>query len=470
MNPKDLWLSIIKDLSADVQRSNLITWFKNTAILSMEKGTLVIGLPLPVFLDWHIKNYSKSTLEIAQKKNPSIKEINYQVDISLTEGDTRTIDLLQHFPAKISRKLPKKSEVKINGSITSKTFNPRYSLDRFIIAPENRLAHAAAMSVAKYPGQNYNPLFIYGDVGLGKTHLLQSVGTEILRNDPNKVVVYTTTESFTNELINGIQSKNMDRFRNKYRKVDVFIIDDIQFIANKDRTQEEFFHTFNALAESGKQIVISSDRPPSELKLLSERLVSRFESGMIVDVKMPDYESRLAILQDRSQEAQVFINQKVLEFIAFNIDTSVRALLGVLNQVIAQYELENLAPTIKSVSEIVKRSKKEVRMIGFIPANEISRKAISLESLIEAVSDYYTVPKIDIMGSSRAREYLLPRQIIMYLAKAKLRMPLTKIGENLGNRNHTTVMHAISQMKKQLQNNRQLICDINAITKEVGMV
>lgn len=469
MNLKDLWLNIIKDLSKEVQRSNIITWFKNTAIISYDKGILTIGLPLPVFLDWHQKNFAKATLNSAKKYCEGLSNIAYLTDISLDQNDPRVIDLTQYFPGKKSRKLPGKREVKINGKITSKSFSNRYSLEKFIVAPENRLAHAAAQTVAKHPGENYNPLFIYGKVGLGKTHLLQSIGQEVLRNHPSKVVVYTTTEDFTNELIQGIRSRNMNRFRNKYRKVDVFIIDDIQFIANKDRTQEEFFHTFNTLYEAGKQIIISSDRPPSELKLLKARLTSRFESGMIVDVKMPDYETRLAILKNKSQESQFFINDKILEFIAFNIDTSVRALLGVFNQVIAQYELENLAPSINSVSSIIKRTKKEVKMIGFTDNTSIPSKAVTLDHLIEVVSDYYTISKDDVLSASRSREYVVPRQIIMYLAKSKLRMSLVKIGQDLGNRNHTTVMHAINKMKINLKSNRQLLCEINAISKEVGI-
>ncbi len=469
MNPKDLWLAIIKDLEKDIKRANVITWFRNTAVLSVDKGVMTIGLPLPVFLNWHTQNYADITLKFAKSHNPEIKQVAYDVDITLSDADPRVIDLLQYFPEKESRKLPKKAEVKLKGGVVSKMLNPRYSLDNFVIAPENRLAHAASMAVSKDPGENYNPLFIYGGVGLGKTHLLQSIGREILRNDPSKVVVYTTTEEFTNELIEGIQSRNMNRFRNKYRKVDTFIIDDIQFIANKNRTEEEFFHTFNSLYEAGKQLVISSDRPPHELTLLSGRLSSRFESGMTVDVKMPDYESRLVILKNKCQEAQVFINEQVLEFIAFNIDTSVRALIGVLNQVIAQYELEHTAPTVKSTSEIIKRSKKEVKMIGFIKDDPTPHRAVTLDQLTDYVSEYYTIPKSEVLGESRTRECLLPRQIIMYLAKTRLGFSLAKIGQALGNRNHTTVMHAISKMQTMLRNDRQLLCDTNAIIKEAGI-
>lgn len=470
MNQKDLWLSAIKELSSDINRTNVITWFKNTAILENNSGEVVIGLPLPVFLDWHKKKYAESTLSALQKVSPEIKKITYLVDLTLVESDPRVIDLLKYFPSKTKRKLPNKSELKINGKFRSKIFSSRYSLDNFIVSPQNRLAHAASLTVAKFPGQNYNPLFLFGNVGLGKTHLLQSIGKEALRNDPDKVIVYTTTESFANELIDGIQERKMNRFRNKYRNVDILMIDDIQFIANKDKTQEEFFHTFNTLYEAGKQMVISSDRPPAELKLFSERLISRFESGMLVELKMPDFEGRMQILEGRCQEAQVIINRKILELIAYNSDQSVRQLIGVLNQVIARYELENLAPTIQSVTQLLQRSKEQVKEVGF---KSISKKpegkSVTLDCLIDKVSDYFTVPKDEILGNSRTREYVVPRQIIMYLAKSKLQLSLNRIGEGLGKRNHTTVMHAITKVKNQIKSNHQLLCDINAISKEVGI-
>jgi len=252
--------------------------------------------------------------------------------------------------------------------------------------------------------------------------------------------------------------------------VDTFIIDDIQFIANKERSEEEFFHTFNALFEEGKQLVISSDRPPQELHLISDRLRSRFESGMLIDVKMPDFETRLAILQEKCRAAQVFINQEVLEFIAFNVTHSVRALEGVLRQAIASYELEHTAPTVKSVAQMLKATqKKEVKMLNFIRDEMVPQGAVTMEQLIEQVSDYFTVPKSEIIGSSRMRDYTLPRQIIMYLAHAKLRISLVKIGQALGNRNHATVLHAVSKLKGQLTVDRQLLRDVNAITREAGI-
>ena len=470
MGAKELWIKIIEKLSKELSHAQIITWFKNTAILSIENGTVKVGLPLPFFLGWHQTHYAKKTLEVAGSIDPSITGIEYVVDISLTDGSPLVIDLIKHFPKNDTRKLPHKNETRSKDGVVSKILNPCYSLDNFITSAENRLAHAACQNVAKYPGQNYNPLFIYGGVGLGKTHLLQATGSEMIKNDPSRQVVYTTTENFVNEVVQGIRSKNMEFIRKKYRRVDALIIDDIQFIANKERSEEEFFHTFNALFEEGKQLIISSDRPPQELSLLSDRLTSRFESGMIIDVKMPDYETRLAILQDKCQEAQVFINQDVLEFIAFNINHSVRALEGVLKQAIANYELEHTAPTVKSVAGMLKATqKKEVKMIGFLPESNEPKGAVTLDLLIDSVADYFTVPKSEVLGQSRVRDYTLPRQVIMYLAHSKLKISLSTIGRALGNRNHATVIHAIGKMRDQIKNDRQLLRDVNAITKEVGI-
>lgn len=470
MSSKELWLKIIEALAKDLPRPQILTWFKNTAILENKDGVLKIGLPLPYFLNWHQAHLSAKTLKVVQEIDVSIKELDYTIDISLNEGSPHVVDLLKHFPAGPGRKLPKANLTKSKEGVVSKLLNPAYTLDNFITSPENRLAHAACQNVAKYPGQNYNPLFIYGGVGLGKTHLLQATGNEVLKNNPEAFVVYTTTENFTNEVVHCMRNRNMEVIRKKYRRVDVLIIDDIQFIANKERTEEEFFHTFNALYEAGKQIIISSDRPPQELKLLSERLTSRFESGMTIDVKMPDYETRLAILMEKCKEAQVFINQDVLEFIAFNISHSVRALEGVLKQAIASYELDHTAPTVKSVASILRSTQqKEVKMIGFIPNDETPKAAVTLEHLIDSVTDYYSITKSEVMGSSRSRDNLIPRQVIMYLANTNLRMSLSKIGQVLGNRNHTTVMHSVGKVKEKMKNDRQLLRDVNAIRKEVGI-
>ncbi|MFH0820846.1 MAG: chromosomal replication initiator protein DnaA [Candidatus Peregrinibacteria bacterium] len=465
---KELWIRIVQDLQASLGRAQILTWFKNTAILSIKDGVMTFGLPLPFFLNWHAVHLAKDVLVAAQKFDPSITQVQYEVDLTLIDGDPRTVDLNVYFPEKSLRKLPGKNEVKMHGDLVSKMLSSQYGLEHFIVAPENRLAHAACLNVAKNPGQNYNPLFIYGGVGLGKTHLLQGTGRAILQHDPRKVVLYVTSEAFVNDVVNCIQSHSMERLRQKYRKVDALIVDDIQFIANKDRSQEEFFHIFNVLYDSGKQIILSSDQPPTSLTLLDARLVSRFESGMTVDVKMPDYETRLAILRERCQEAEMLVSQEVLEFIAYNASRSVRMLLGVLRQAIGIYEFDHTTPTVKNVSEILKRTKVETKPVGFIENDPIPRTAITLDHLIDCVAQYYSIPKSEVVGESRQRECIVPRQIIMYLAKTRLHMSLSKIGEGIGKRNHTTVLHAVGRVADQLKNDRQLLCDLNAITREAG--
>jgi len=258
-----LWVQILKKLEPQTQRALLITWFKDTTVLGKEEGKLIVGLPLPMFLNWHLEHYREVTLRAARELDPSIEQIVYKVDISLREDAHRTVDVLKLFPEKKSRKLPGKREVKLGEGLKGKMLNPRYTLDAFVVGADNRLAHAASLAVAAQPGGKYNPFFIYGGVGLGKTHLLQAVGNELLRSDPQIVVLYTTSEEFTNQVIEAIKHQKMEQLRRRYRQVDVLIVDDIQFFASKERTQEEFFHTFNTLLEACKQVVISADRPPA---------------------------------------------------------------------------------------------------------------------------------------------------------------------------------------------------------------
>jgi chromosomal replication initiator protein len=465
MDLKSLWLTVISDLSKEVKRADIITWFRNTALLRVEGNTAVIGLPLPVFLQWHLQRYYKQTLAALKTAAPEILAISYEVDVSLkNETDPRVVDLLKHFPEQNSaRKLPNRPEARMRSGLITKILSDKYTLDNFVVSPENRLAHAACHAVAKNPGQNYNPLFIYGGVGLGKTHLLQATGNEALKIDPTKSVLYTTTESFVNEVIDAIQKRTMDSLRGKYRKLDILIMDDIQFLADKERCQEEFFHTFNDLILAGKQIILSSDRQPHELKSITERLVSRFESGMTVQVQMPDFETRLSILQSKCQKAQAFIQPEVLQTLACEVPHSIRALEGTLTRILAQYELEQIAPTVKSVQELMNQGQahQEVRA---------PRAAVTLDSLMDLVSEYYKVSKEDLKGDSRLREIMIPRQVVMYLAKKKLSISLVKIGEQIGNRNHTTVMHAIEKLSEQIKNDAKLLRDINAIVREAGLI
>ena len=326
-------------------------------------------------------------------------------------------------------------------SYPNTTLNPKYTFDTFVVGNSNRFAHAAALAVAEAPATAYNPLFIYGGVGLGKTHLMQAIANEILLNNRNANILYVTSEKFTNQLINAIKDNKNEMFRNKYRNIDVLLIDDIQFIAGKERIQEEFFHTFNTLHENGKQIIISSDRPPKDIKLLEDRLKSRFEWGLIADISNPDYETRLAILRKKAQLDNIIIDDEILSDIATKIDSNIRELEGILNKLIANASLTNCPITIemaeKAINDVV--TKKD--------------KVLSLELIQETIAKYFNITVEELKGVKRSNDVTFPRQIAMYLCRSVAQLPLTKIGEGFGKRDHTTVIHACNKIEKEIQNN-----------------
>ncbi|MFA5855631.1 MAG: chromosomal replication initiator protein DnaA [Candidatus Gracilibacteria bacterium] len=468
----DIWLKVLGQIESEVKRPHFLTWFQNTAILSFNDGLLIIGVPNIFAKDWLENKLASEVMKAVREICPDVKEIMFEVDPSLSlPEDARSIDVNKAFgkDAKKSRKLPGKQEVRLLPGISSKCLNPRYNLQNFVVGPNNRLAHAACAAVAAQAGSMYNPLFVYGGTGLGKTHLLQATGNEMLRNDPEKIVVYMTSERFTNEIVEAIGKRNSKDFKDRYRKVDCLIIDDIQFLANKDRTQEEFFHTFNELYDNNKQIIISSDRSPKELSQLEDRLVSRFEMGMIVDVQFPDYETRLAILHSKCREHQALIHPEVLEFIAMNARESVRELEGVLLQAIAQAQLEHSTPTVRSVAKIIKKLGK-TNLQGLEPYGDtVMHKNLGLSDVLEVVSSYYRVSQDELMSDSRKTQILLPRQIAMYLIRSELSAAFEQIGEEFGGKNHSTVMHACEKVENQLKHDKTLLRDVNAIKKEMGL-
>ena len=321
------------------------------------------------------------------------------------------------------------------------TLNPKYTFDSFVVGNNNRFAHAAALAVAEAPATSYNPLFIYGGVGLGKTHLMHAIGNSILRKNASSNILYVTSEKFTNQLINAIKDNTSAQFRDKYRNIDVLLIDDIQFIAGKERIQEEFFHTFNTLHESGKQIILSSDRPPKDIQLLEDRLKSRFEWGLIADISNPDYETRLAILKKKAQLDNIIVDDEILSNIANRIDSNIRELEGTLNKLIATSSLTN-SPITKEMAE---------RAINDIVAQQ--EKVISSDFIQETVAKYFNISAKDIKGSKRSNEIAFPRQIAMYLCRNVAQMSLPQIGKDFGKRDHTTVMHACNKIEQEIKEN-----------------
>ena len=332
---------------------------------------------------------------------------------------------------------------------TNKTLNPKYTFETFVVGNNNRFAHAAALAVGDRPGEAYNPLFLYGGVGLGKTHLMHAIGNRILQNNRKANVLYVTSEKFTNQLINAIKDFKNEAFRNKYRNIDVLLIDDIQFIGGKDRVQEEFFHTFNTLHEEGKQIIISSDKAPKDISLLEDRLKSRFEWGLLADLSNPDYETRLAILRKKAQDESIIVDDHILSNIANKIDSNIRELEGVFNKIVAIASLNNEPISIELAEKTINEFKQQ------------SEKVISADFIKETVAKYFNINKDDLASDKRSNDITFPRQIAMYLCREVANLSFPKIGDEFGNRDHSTVMHAYKKIEKEIKdkNNTRLIVE-----------
>ena len=417
-----------KDLLKDeMTRISYDTWIKNLEIVAKEGNTYVLGVTSDLQRD-------------------AIMNRNYDLILNTFKYITNSeCDIAVREVGYVSNNAEAKTNVSdsvssISGYANS-FLNPKYTFDTFVVGNNNRFAHAAALAVAEAPATSYNPLFLYGGVGLGKTHLMHAIGNEILKHDHSAKILYVTSEKFTNQLINAIKDNTTEAFRNCYRNVDVLLIDDIQFIAGKERIQEEFFHTFNTLHESGRQIILSSDRPPKEMKLLEDRLKSRFEWGLIADISNPDYETRLAILRKKAQSDNIIIDDLILSNIATKIDTNIRELEGVLNKMIAKASLTHSPLTLemaeKAINDVV--SQKE--------------RTVSPEAIQEVVSKYFNISAKDLKSSKRSNDLAYPRQIAMYLCRDVAQMQLAKIGEYFGKRDHTTVMHACKKIDTEIKEN-----------------
>ena len=403
------------------------TWIKNLEIQSADNGNIIL-LANSTFqrdaIESRYHDLLTNTFNFITNKDCSVTIIakDEVQESNLSSSSNSTIDTTSGY--------------------SNSTLNPKYTFDTFVVGNNNRFAHAAALAVAEAPATSYNPLFIYGGVGLGKTHLMHSIGNEILRKNRDSKILYVTSEKFTNHLINAIKDNKNEQFRTKYRNIDVLLIDDIQFIAGKERIQEEFFHTFNTLHESGKQIIISSDRPPKDIQLLEDRLKSRFEWGLIADISNPDYETRLAILRKKAQLDNIIIDDEILSNIATRIDSNIRELEGTLNKLIAKSSLTNSPITMemaeKAINDIVSQQD----------------KVISSDFIQETVAKYFNISAKELKGSKRSNDIAFPRQIAMYLCRNVAQMSLPQIGKDFGKRDHTTVMHACNKIEQEIKENQ----------------
>ncbi|TSA44583.1 chromosomal replication initiator protein DnaA [bacterium] len=441
MDTKQLWQAVLGEIELQVSRPNFLTWLKNSQLLEKneKEGVILVGLPNNFAKEWVKSRYHKIILDSLRNLDGSIKNVDYAVT---SQNTNPPIQKKRHVLNTEEKSQSSLIELKIDPKTN---LNPKYFFGSFVVGPSNEMAYAAAQAVVRDVGKKYNPLFVYGGVGLGKTHLIQAVGNEILNLYGGSVrVLYVSSEKFINDVVWAVRNKRMDDVKKKYRDIDVLIVDDIQFIGGKPTTELEFFYTFNTLYENNKQIIISSDRPPTAIPTLEERLRSRFEGGMIVDITYPDYEMRLAILKTRVQNSNVFVEEEVLGQIAARVQKNIRELEGVLNKVIfyEQYKSEKI--NAKKLDEIINE------------AVQVSPKNITANDIIKTVADFFEVPPSDMTDRSRKQEVVEPRQIAMYLMRDVLKLSYPHIGEKLGKRDHTTAIHSCEKIKREIGQNPSL--------------
>ncbi|WP_313180579.1 chromosomal replication initiator protein DnaA [Lacrimispora sp.] len=451
---KEKWDDILFNLKEEHEITDVSfkTWLLPLKVYSVNGEKVIVTVPDVEFLGYIRKKYGfllKITIEEVTGFECSV---DFVVENQLPKEATTA-------PAGNTLITNTINPVSQSAIITA-NLNPKYTFDTFVVGANNNLAHAASLAVAESPGEIYNPLFIYGGVGLGKTHLMHSIGHFILKNNQAAKVLYVTSEKFTNELIDAIRNKNNfspTEFREKYRNNDVLLIDDIQFIIGKESTQEEFFHTFNALYEAKKQIIISSDKPPKEIETLEERLRSRFEWGLTVDIQSPDYETRMAILRKKEEMEGYNIDNEVIKYIATNIKSNIRELEGALTKIVALSRLDNKEITVELAEEALK---------DIISPND--KREVTPELVIQVVADHYGITPLDISSQKRNKEIVYPRQIVMYLCRDMVGTPLQMIGKYLGGRDHTTIIHGIEKITAEMNKNDTLNNTIEILKKKIS--
>jgi len=448
MTKEELWEAVLAQIKFKISKANFATWFRNTEIIDKKGNAIIISVPNAFSKEWLEQKYNKFILKILHNLDREIKEVKYVISHGqLKKQETEDTSVSDITPDQLELE-----EYKIN-KLTN--INPRYTFENFVVGPFNEMAHAAATAVTKNPGRIYNPLFIYGGVGLGKTHLLQAIGNKIIEDFPEKTVRYIPAERFISGIVNSIRNHDIESFKLEYQKVDVLIIDDIQFLAGKEKTQEEFFHLFNSLYERDKQIVLSSDRPPKAIPSLEERLRSRFEGGMIADIGLPDYETRLAILKTKIKQKGTNLPEKILSFIASNIKNNIRELEGALNRLIAYQKLNNKTPTLEVAQSLLKN------------LIQGPKKVITAKQLIKTVAEFYDLREKDLLAPSRKKEVVKPRQIVMYLLREELKYSYPAIGRKLGGKDHTTIIYGCEKISKELEKNESLAEELRLIRQRI---
>lgn len=448
MQKDSLWQAVLGEIELSISRGNFLTWFKNTELLDSESNEIVVGVP-NIFIKQQLeRKYNVLITELLAKNGVKPKSVEYKIS-SVTS--TRPIyDEPFILEDEIEVEADKQQSTNSLSHSYRQGLNERYTLDNFVVGAGNELAFAACQSIAQNPGTKYNPLFLYGGVGIGKTHLIQAVGNALSVKAPELRILYISTEQFVQEFVDALRFRKTADFASFYRTADVLIVDDIQFIAGKEKIQEEFFHTFNALHQANKQIIVSSDKPPRDIPTLEERLKSRFTWGMSIDMQTPDYETRCAILQSKAQSHNIDLPQDVVEYLSNNIPTNIRELEGALNQLLAFCEMRALEPTLAIAT-------------GLIGSGKTRPKHLSAKQIIERTSKHFQVSIEDLVGPKRDKDVVVPRQIAMYILRSELHLSFPKIARELGRKDHTTAIHSIDKIEKQTQLDadiRQAISDI----------
>lgn len=446
MNDEELWQAVLAQIQLQISPASFATWFKNTRVVSQKESCVLVSVPNSFAREWLEQKYNKTIFKVLRGLNDKVKEVKYEVGKPKTEVIKKTA------PFSIEDRQLEFQEFKVDKNTS---LNPRYTFDNFIVGPFNELAQAAGWAVTKKPGQAYNPFFIYGGVGLGKTHLLQAIGNEIIKNFKDKKVRYIPTEKFVSEVISSIRNRETEKLKLKYRKIDVLIIDDVQFLTGKEKTQEEFFYTFNSLYEKNKQIIISSDKPPKAIPALAERLRSRFEGGMMADISFPDIETRMAILKSKCQERETEFSDEILNYIGSKVQRNIRELEGALNILIAYQKLNNTFPDLKIAKSLLKN-------LTSSPSRTINAKKI-----IQIVADFYDLKEKDMISVSRKKEIVKPRQIAMFLLRKELKASFPFIGRKFGGKDHTTAIYAYEKIAKELNKNESLDEEIELIKQRL---
>lgn len=466
MNPQQIWEAVLAELELSVSRANFITWFKNTFLGSLDNDEAVVCVPSAFYKMYLEKKFHPTLVKLIEKNSGAqLRSLTYKIETKkaaiTTVAGIPTAPTVPNLAPQESAKISQISVKMERTADSANTYglNPRYTFDSFVVGKGNELAHAAAQAVANQPGRAYNPLFIYGGSGLGKTHLVQAIGNQLIRENKVKKVVYVTSEKFTNEFIHSIRSGNAKAFQDTYRNTDLLLIDDIQFISGKQETQEAFFHTFNTLHQMEKQVVITSDRPPKAIPLLEDRLRTRFEMGMITDIASPDFETRVAILEQKCQEKGFNLDKNTATLVASLVQNNVRELEGALNKIFAYFQLKNAIP-----DEITIRS-----LISSL-ANTASQRVVTPKHIIQITAEFYDIRVEEILSSKRDKRLAYPRQIVMFLMREELKTSFPAIGSELGGRDHTTAMHACKKIEKEMEKNFKAKEEITQIKQRLYAV